>query len=208
MDGGRTDTITIATMATSTKERLNFPILALLAMTTIPLAGCSQEGKLASNSGAFKSGFYSLLVTSDAFRDGKAIPAKYTADGENMSPPLSWSGQKQAGEYILIVQDADSRGSKPQLLWLVYNIPRDVTSLPANASAAGGNFQQGMNYKGQVGYAGPDVKSGKPHRIFFQVIALDTPIKAAPGVDLPTLEDLFIGGVLCNGRLIGTYPPQ
>jgi Raf kinase inhibitor-like YbhB/YbcL family protein len=180
--------------------------LGLATMATI--AGCSQEHKLASNSGAFKSGLYTLDVSSDAFRDQHAIPAKYTADGDNVSPPLSWSGQKQAQEYILIVQDADSHG-KPDMLWLVYNIPPDVTSLPENAAGmAGAKFQQGLNYKGGTGYAGPDVKSGKPHRIFFQVIALDTPVHAPPGSDLATVEDLFIGGVLCNGRLVGTYVKQ
>jgi Raf kinase inhibitor-like YbhB/YbcL family protein len=179
-----------------------------LLIGLLTIAGCSQEHNLASNSGAFHSGSYLLEVSSDAFRDQHAIPAKYTADGENVSPPLSWAGQKQAQEYLLIVQDADSH-SKPDILWLVYNIPRDVTSLPENAAGMpNAKFQQGLNYKGGTGYAGPDVKSGKPHRIFFQVIALDTPIHAPAGADLATLQDLFIGGVLCNGRLVGTYVKQ
>jgi Raf kinase inhibitor-like YbhB/YbcL family protein len=179
-----------------------------LLIGLLTIAGCSQEHNLASNSGPFKSGSYTLEVSSDAFRDQRAIPAKYAADGENVSPPLSWTGQKQAQEYLLIVQDADSSG-KPNILWLVYNIPRDVTSLPENAAGMpDAKFQQGLNYKGGTSYAGPDVKSGKPHRIFFQVIALDTPVHAPPGADLATLEDMFIGGVLCNGRLVGTYVKQ
>ena len=114
----------------------------------------------------------------------------------------------QAAEYILVVEDADSSGSGPAVQWLVYHIPRNVTSLPANASATGGPFAQGKNYKGKIGYVGPDVSSGKPHRFFFQVFAIDMPLKLDAGADLPALKQSFDGTVLCTGQLIGTSGPQ
>jgi len=200
---------TIAGMAADTREKLRFWLPTILAITTILLAGCSQERKLASARGELTSGMFSVLVTSDAFRNAQPMPAKYTATGGNVSPQLSWSGHSQAAEYILIVEDADSSGSGPAVQWLVYHIPRNVTSLPANASATGGPFAQGKNYKGQIGYAGPDISSGKPHRFFFQVFAIDTALKLDAGADLAKLKQSFDGTVLCTGQLIGTSgPPQ
>lgn len=202
---GQTDTI--ATMAVNTKDHLKISILIALIMIAIPLAGCSQERKLASARGELTSGMWSVLVTSDAFRNGQLIPVKYTAKGGSISPQLSWSGHAQAAEYILVVEDADSAGPGPAVQWLVYHIPRNVTSLPANASATGGPFAQGKNYKGEIGYAGPDVSSGKPHRFFFQVFAIDMPLKLDAGADLAALKRSFDGTVLCTGQLIGTSGP-
>jgi Raf kinase inhibitor-like YbhB/YbcL family protein len=192
-------------MTVSTKERRKLLFMTILV---ISLVGCSQERKLASERGSLSSGMWSVLVTSEAFREGQPIPAQYTADGGNISPQLTWSGHAQAAEYVVIMQDADSSGDGPTLQWLVYHIPRDITSLPANASATGGPFLQGKNSSGRVGYSGPDVSSGKPHRFYFQVFALDTPLNLPAGADLAVVEQAFQGTVLCRGLLIGTYVRQ
>ncbi len=192
-------------MAANSQARQRSLILTILAIT---FAGCSQEHKVASEKGALSDGLWSVLVKSDAFRESKPIPVEYTADGKNISPPLSWSGHSQAAEYVVVVQDADSGGDEPTVQWLVYHIPRNVTSLPANASATGGSFVQGKNSSGKIGYSGPDVPSGKPHRFFFQVFALDSPLELPPGADLAALDQAFEGTVLCTGRLVGTYVRQ
>ena len=117
-------------------------------------------------------------------------------------------GERRARAARRLVYGESAAGSGPAVQWLVYHIPRNVTSLPANASATGGPFAQGKNYKGQIGYAGPDVSSGKPHRFFFQVFAIDTPLKLDAGADLAALKQSFDGTVLCTGQLIGTSGPQ
>src|SRR4051794_32747386 len=89
--------------------------------------GCSSESKLASNSD-LSGGLWSLSVNSPAFNSDGMIPVKYTADGENVSPPLTWSGGPSGTrEFILIVQDPDAPGDFPYLHWFVYRIPATMT---------------------------------------------------------------------------------
>jgi hypothetical protein len=33
-----------------------------------------------------------MALTSTAFEDGEAIPRRHTCDGDDLSPPLAWSG--------------------------------------------------------------------------------------------------------------------
>lgn len=43
-----------------------------------------------------------FLLNSPAFTDGSPIPARYTHDGEDVSPPLEWSGAPEGTRgYVL-----------------------------------------------------------------------------------------------------------
>jgi Raf kinase inhibitor-like YbhB/YbcL family protein len=135
------------------------------------------------------------------------IPKQYTADGENVSPPLSWSrGPTDTREYVLIVEDADSGGSQPTIHWMVFGIPASTTSLPEGASGRG-DLIQGVNYKGDNKYSGPDPEPGKVHHYFFQVFALNSPTNLAPGADKKAVAAALAGGgkVWSKGELVGIY---
>lgn len=152
-----------------------------------------------------------LTVTSTAFEQSGSIPSRYTCEGDDTSPPLSWSGAPPGTKsFALIVDDPDAPDpEKPQRVyvhWVVYNIPAATTSLPEDASKEGlpAGSVQGKNDFGKTGYGGPCPPIGR-HRYFFKVYALDTQLT---GLSSPTKNDLLKameGHVLGSGEIMGTY---
>lgn len=152
-----------------------------------------------------------LKVTSPAFLHGESIPARHTCEGEDISPPLEWSGvPRNARSIALIVDDPDAPDpAKPQRVyvhWVAYNIPAQNTSLPENASATGmpSSATQGKNDWGGIGYGGPCPPIGR-HRYFFKVYALDTTLTGVKDATKSDLESAMTGHVLDSGELVGTY---
>ncbi len=147
-----------------------------------------------------------LKVTSAAFQDGGTIPQKYTQEGENISPPLTWTGAPDGvKEYALIMDDPDAPMDKPFVHWVVYKIPPDETSL---AEGDAGPAVEGRNTYGRKGYAGPKPPEGDgPHHYHIKVYALDGPVElydnASKNELLVSMEagDRIIG----KGKLTGVY---
>jgi Raf kinase inhibitor-like YbhB/YbcL family protein len=185
--------------------RRNDFVAALAACVMVTVAGCGNADRnLASNS-ELSGGLWSISVTSPAFRDGQAIPKKYTADGENVSPPLQWSrGPSGTTRYVLMVEDPDAGRKTPAMHWLVYHIPVGTNELPENAAATG-NLRQGKNYKGMIGYAGPNPPKGNVHHYHFQVFAIDQTAEIPPGATREELEKAALRGAIAKGEMIGTY---
>jgi Raf kinase inhibitor-like YbhB/YbcL family protein len=121
-----------------------------------------------------------LTLRSDAFGEGDEIPSRYTCDGVDVSPPLSWSGiPDQAGAFALIARDPDASGF---VHWVLTDIPADVTSLPDGQGDSVGIA--GRNDFGRVGWGGPCPPSGQ-HRYEFTLYALTAPLQldGAPEAD-------------------------
>jgi Raf kinase inhibitor-like YbhB/YbcL family protein len=176
----------------------------LLLTLTLLLTACSNESRLAINR-PITGGFWGMMISSPAFRNGEEIPEKYTANGQNISPPLNWSkGPDGTRQFMLVVEDANSSGKQPALHWLVYQLPPNVTSLPENAAQTM-NLVQGNNYQGKLGYAGPDPSGGEKHVYHFQIFALDREIKLGPGATPEQLARKLPGYVLSKGDLTGWY---
>jgi Raf kinase inhibitor-like YbhB/YbcL family protein len=150
----------------------------------------------------------SLVVTTTAFRDGEPVPVRHTCDGDDLSPALSWTGVPvEARAFALICDDPDApRGT--WVHWLLWNLPSDAVELgegvPPNPELPSG-ARQGTNDSGDLGYGGPCPPPGKPHRYFFRLFALDTPLNLEPGVKRAELESAMAGHVLAQGTLMGTY---
>jgi len=188
----------------------NWVVLLVACAAACALGGCSPEEKLADRSERL-GGLWGVRLSSPAFENGDPIPQQYTQYGQNISPPLKWSaGPSGVKEWILIVEDADKKADKqgrPALHWMVYEIPGTVTELAEGAAGNGLPYPQGKNYLGQVTYAGPKPpKDSKPHRYYFQIFAVDTPQKLAPGLDRQQLMKKFKGHVLTTGEMVGVYP--
>jgi len=150
-------------------------------------------------------------VTSPAFANNGRIPAQYTCDGVDTSPPLSWSDAPQGTRsFVLIVDDPDAPNPKaPKLTWVhwvIYNVPADVHSLPEDAARHGlpAGAQQGLNDSKRVGYSGPCPPIGT-HRYFHKLYALDTVPQDLGHPTKAQLLSAMQGHVLAEAQLVGTY---
>jgi Raf kinase inhibitor-like YbhB/YbcL family protein len=143
-----------------------------------------------------------MRLTSTAFADGDAIPSKYTKDGKDLSPPLTWSEvPRNAQSLALIVDDPDApHGTFTH--WVVVDLPPTSAGLAEGVSKLGGG-RMGVNDWNHAAWNGPAPPSGR-HRYNFKLYALDRAIDLAK----PTrhqLEAAMAGHVLDETRLIGTY---
>lgn len=148
-----------------------------------------------------------LRVESSAFGMNGSIPAQFTADGEDIAPPLSWSTPPRGTKSIaLLVEDPDAPDpAAPQrtwVHWVVTGIPANVTSL-AGADALPDGAVMGKNDWGKRAWGGPNPPIGR-HRYFFKVFALDIELGAKP-MSKPELLAASKGHILAQGELIGTY---
>jgi Raf kinase inhibitor-like YbhB/YbcL family protein len=148
-------------------------------------------------------------LSSEALASGVKIPAKYTEDGENVSPPLSW-GKPPAGtrELALICDDPDAPGGT-WTHWIAYGIKPETTSLPealpADREVKTPAMKQGTNSFGKTGYGGPAPPAGKLHRYQFTLYALKTPLKLGGGAGKEKLMAAMKGQILATTMLEGTY---
>ena len=148
-----------------------------------------------------------LTVKSSAFANGAPIPAKYTCDDLDISPPLSWSeGPHGTQSYALIMDDPDAPNGT-WVHWVAWNIgdtklPEDVTNRPAEDPAS--HLRQGTNSWQRVGYGGPCPPSGT-HRYFFRVYALDRELDLDTETTKAALLATMERHVLARGELMGTY---
>lgn len=155
-----------------------------------------------------------MKLMSTEIKDGKPIPIEYTADGEDVSPPLSWSDVPDGvREFALIVDDPDAPTDEPWVHWVVYGIAPDARllprALPVEPTAERlATANQGVNTwkENNVGYRGPDPPSGSgTHHYHFKLYALDVPIKPDEPVDKKTLLETIEGHVIDTAELVGTY---
>jgi Raf kinase inhibitor-like YbhB/YbcL family protein len=149
-----------------------------------------------------------IELKSDAFQHEKPIPAKYTCEGEDISPDLTW-GELPEGtmELALICDDPDAPVGT-WVHWVIYGIPADtggfLEAFPLEEQTDTG-ILQGENSWGRVGYGGPCPPKGKPHRYFFKLYALDKELGLKPGQDKKALEKAMKGHIIGYGELMGTY---
>jgi len=154
----------------------------------------------------------SLVIQSMAFANGKPIPRRYTGDGEDLSPPLSWSGVPSlARELALIVDDPDAPSPQPWVHWVIYRIPVTIQSLAEGVPAVArpklpAAAVQGKNSWNTVGYRGPAPPKGHGvHRYLIRLYALDKALDLPDGIDKPGLLKAMKGHIVAEGELMGTY---
>jgi len=152
-----------------------------------------------------------LRITSTVFKHQGAIPALYTCDGRDISPPLAWSGLPEgARSLVLIMDDPDAPDpAAPKMTWihwLLYNLPPASSGLPQNVSATGlpAGTKGGINSWSRTGYGGPCPPIGR-HRYFHKLYALDIELPDLNRPDKSALEAAIQGHVLEKAELIGTY---
>ena len=171
-------------------------------------AGLDQ---IAFNTLGLRQGLGAIELTSLAFADHAPIPARYTADGEGLSPPLAWTSvPERARALLLLVEDADSPTPHPLVHAIVVGLEAADGALAEGAMASaeheGGGLHLGRNSYLQAAWLPPDPPPGHGvHRYAFQLFALAEapPFSLAPGRD--EVVAALRAHALASGLLIGTY---
>ena len=156
-----------------------------------------------------------MKLTSDAFETGKAIPLKYSAYGDNISPKLTWSNLPDGTKQLaLICDDPIVDMPQPFVHWVIYNIPATAKglpeALPTDAIVAAPEdlkgATQGNSGLRSPGYFGPRPPAdGKDHEYHFKLYALDAELNLAEGLDKAALLKAMETHVLGTTELVGLY---
>lgn len=151
-----------------------------------------------------------LELKSSAFGEGASIPPKYTCDGQDMSPPLSWSGAPAGTKSFAIISDDPDAPVGTWVHWVAWNIPAGLSSLKEGmekGAALSDGTKQGISDFKRPGYGGPCPPSGT-HRYFFKLYALDTTLNIPATSTKKDLEIAMKGHILAQTQLMGTYTRQ
>ncbi len=149
-----------------------------------------------------------MELKSSAYRAGSAIPARYSCDGDNISPAMAWKGAPaRTKSFALILHDPDAPSRGGFTHWVIYNMDAKLNQLVENIPRQGNVARlgmQGKNDASQIGYMGPCPPSGT-HRYVARLFALDTMLRLKPGATQKELEAAMCGHILETATLIGTY---
>jgi Raf kinase inhibitor-like YbhB/YbcL family protein len=174
-------------------------VAAGIAMLVGALAACGGSSSIGE-------GKPTLELTTASFRGGE-IPKKFTCDGADASPQLSWS-EPPAGtrSLALIVVDPDAAmGSFVH--WVLYDLPAEKHQLPEGVPTQEqlpDGSRQGRNDFDKIGYAGPCPPAGSHHYVF-TLYALDSKLNLPAGATRKQVEDALKNHVLARGEMIGQY---
>ncbi len=152
-----------------------------------------------------------MKIESGAFAEGATIPAKFTCDGPDVSPALTWSGVPAGAKSVALICDDPDAPVGTWVHWVAYDLPPTTTTLPEGVPRAkeiAGGGRQGVNDFGDArksGYGGPCPPPGKPHRYYFKLYALDMMLGLAPGARKAEVEKAMMGHILAEARLMGRY---
>jgi Raf kinase inhibitor-like YbhB/YbcL family protein len=150
-----------------------------------------------------------MLIRSPAFADGAAIPRQFTCEGDDLSPPVEWSGLPPGTQSLVLLCDDPDAPAGTWHHWAAYDIPTNSTGLPEGAGKGRGakGLKQGVNDFGRVGYGGPCPPRGHgPHHYHFRLLALSADSlqlrKQPPSRDV---EREARKHVLAEATLVGVY---
>lgn len=142
-----------------------------------------------------------MKITSSAFAHDEFIPAKYTCDGQDLSPPLQFSDvPSESKSLVLILEDPDAPAGIWDH-WIVYNIPPATRDVLAGEEPLG---VHGLGTSNNTAYHGP-CPPDKEHRYFFTLYALDQMLELPTGASKQVVERAMKGHILAQAALVGRY---
>ena len=173
---------------------------ALAAVLALFACGGDDDGSVAPEPTG------GMAFGSDSFAEGTSIPEKYSCDGVDESPPLTWT-HVPAGTvaFVVVMDDLDAGGF---VHWIIYDVPGNSTELaiqqPPDRTLDSG-AKQGKNSFGDIGYGGPCPPRGQTHDYRFRIYALDAETGVGPGADADTVVAAIQGHVLDEGQITATF---
>jgi Raf kinase inhibitor-like YbhB/YbcL family protein len=148
-----------------------------------------------------------LEISSTAFSEGEMIPTRYTCDGPDVSPDLSWSGVPDTAKSLALICDDPDAPMGTWVHWVLFNIPSSASGLPAEIpsdAALENGARHGTNDFRRLGYGGP-CPPGGTHRYYFKLYALDAVLNLDSGATKAELLEAMQGHILAESQLMGTY---
>lgn len=142
-----------------------------------------------------------MKIDSSAFGHNQSIPSKYTCDGENINPPLTFSDVSESAKSLVLIMDDPDAPMGVWDHWFVWNIPKETISINEDLTPPG---VVGKNTGGKIGYQGP-CPPDRQHRYFFKLYALDTMLDIDTSATKQDLEKAMEGHILEKAELIGLY---
>lgn len=186
-------------------------ILAVSILCGLAVSACGGGRQLTRTAGesltpSEASGGFAL--NSPAFSPGEPIPARYTCDGIDVSPALSWGEAPDGTQAFALTMDDPDAPSDTFTHWVLFNLP-DGIGQPSEGVPTKGRLEngalQGRNDFDRVGYRGPCPPSGGPHRYRFHLYALGRSLDLGAGVRKGDVLSRIEGHVLADDQLVGTY---
>jgi Raf kinase inhibitor-like YbhB/YbcL family protein len=150
-----------------------------------------------------------LALSSGSFANRGYIPKKFTCDGADVSPDLSWTNPPAGAQSFALIADDPDAPVGTWTHWMIFDLAPTTRSLPEGVSKSidklpdGGG--QGRNDLGKIGYGGPCPPLGKPHRYFFKLYGLDRKLGLKPGSTRARLEQAMQSHVLDEADWMGKY---
>jgi Raf kinase inhibitor-like YbhB/YbcL family protein len=155
-----------------------------------------------------KGGPMSLQISSSGFSTGEMIPKKFTCEGPDVSPNLTWNDPPANTKSIALIMDDPDAPVGTWVHWVLYDLPPETRELAegvAKQEQLSNGARQGRNDFGKIGYGGPCPPPGKPHRYFFKLYALDAKFNLKAGATKAQLESAMKGHILGQAELMGKY---
>ena len=131
------------------------------------------------------------------------MPREFTCQGDDVSPPLAWSGVPAGAKSLALIVDDPDAPMGTWVHWVLFNIPADMRSLKEGFSADD-PIAVGKNSSSHLSYDGPCPPSGT-HRYYFKLYALDTALRLSPGAKKDQLLKSMDGHILAQTELMGTF---
>lgn len=179
-----------------------------IGLVTLAASAAGAEEKKDKESG---KGDIRMTIRSPSFDHEGEIPARFTCEGDDVSPALAWSGIPDGAKALaLVVDDPDAPDPKaPRMTWVhwvLYNIPPTAKGLPENIKSGDlpAGTREGKNDWKRTGYGGPCPPIGR-HRYFHKLYALDTVLADLGAPTKAQLEKAMEGHILAKAESIGTY---
>jgi len=154
------------------------------------------------------SSFGETIQLISSFGEGGIIPQKYTCDGEDISPSISWSDIPNGTKSIVLIVDDPNSPEQPWTHWVLFNIPSQLTGVAEgieNLEVVRGVGIHGFNSWGETGYRGPCPPVGDSHQYFFRLYALDSTLNLQPGATESEVINAMEDHILGQGQLVANY---
>ena len=149
-----------------------------------------------------------MKISSASFSAGEMIPKKFTCDGPDASPKLSWTEPPAKTESFALIMDDPDAPAGTWVHWVLFDLPADARELAegvAKQEQLANGARQGRNDFGKIGYGGPCPPPGGPHRYFFKLYAVNAKLNLKAGATKAEVESAMKGHILAHAEMIGKY---